>query len=130
MIVVGILVAISAPSYQKAVDQSRTDIAAANLRAIWAAQRLYWLENHSYTPAITSSSPSPPGLVAMGLVDPSLPTTIGAATYQNGGYYYVITACSDLTFTATATRASDGTFFSVDQDGNWTVPSNVTLSFQ
>jgi Tfp pilus assembly protein PilE len=129
MVVVGILVAISAPSYQKAIEQSRTNIAAANLRAIWAAQRLYWLENHSYTPAIAPPS-SAPALITMGLVDPALPTASNKVTYQNGGYYYEITNASDATFTAKATRASDGTLISVDQDGNWSVPDNVTLSFQ
>ncbi|NLF07261.1 MAG: prepilin-type N-terminal cleavage/methylation domain-containing protein [Pirellulaceae bacterium] len=50
IIVVGALTAFGIPSFQRAMEQSRVDIAAANLRAIWAAQRLYWLEYHEYSP--------------------------------------------------------------------------------
>ena len=46
---IGVMAAMSVPSFQRAVQQSRVDIAVANLRAIWAAERLYWLENHTYT---------------------------------------------------------------------------------
>jgi Tfp pilus assembly protein PilE len=46
--IMGVLVSIAAPTYQKAVEQSRVDIAAANLRTIWAAQRYYHLEYHVY----------------------------------------------------------------------------------
>ncbi len=64
LLVVGILVAIAAPSYQRAMDQSRTDIAAANLRAIWAAQRIYWLEYQVYTDKAT--------LESAGILDPKI----------------------------------------------------------
>ncbi len=64
LVVIGVLVAIAAPSYQRAIDQSHTDVAAANLRAIWAAQRIYWLEYQVYTDKST--------LETAGILDPKI----------------------------------------------------------
>ena len=80
---IGVMAAMSIPSFQRAVEQSRADIAAANLRAIWAAERLFWLENHAYTDKLSQQSPQPVGLMQLGLLDPSLPLTESAGT-QSG----------------------------------------------
>ncbi|MFZ1935953.1 MAG: prepilin-type N-terminal cleavage/methylation domain-containing protein [Thermoguttaceae bacterium] len=130
---IGVMAAMSVPSFQRAVTQSRTDIAAANLRAIWAAERLYWLENHSY--AGTLSQQSPPGLIQLGLLDPSLPLTQAGVTYQTGGYYFSVVLGTDSTsaFTATATNALAGppTAITIDQNGTVTTyPPNTPLTFQ
>src|SRR5450830_404694 len=77
--IIAAMTAMSVPSFQRAMEQSRADIAAANLRAIWAAQRLYWLENHAYTSDLTQ-------LQALGLLDPQLPIGASQATYERGGY--------------------------------------------
>jgi prepilin-type N-terminal cleavage/methylation domain-containing protein len=66
LIVVGVLVAIAAPSFQRTIEQSRTDIAAANLRAIWAAQRIYWLDYQVYADKSTLESPG------CGILDPKI----------------------------------------------------------
>ena len=47
--VIAILVAMAIPSYTRALEQSQANIAAANLRAIWAAEQWWWLENGTYT---------------------------------------------------------------------------------
>ena len=47
------------------MEQSRADIAAANLRAIWIAQRLFWLEYRSYSEDLSE-------LETLDLIDPSL----------------------------------------------------------
>lgn len=86
--VIGILLSMSVPTFQRGVEQSRADIAAANLRAIWSAQRLYWLENHQYTTSFSDLAP---------LLDP----TIASATTF---YVYNIRSADGSTFTATATR--------------------------
>jgi prepilin-type N-terminal cleavage/methylation domain-containing protein len=64
--IIGVLVAISAPQYQRAIEQSRANIAVANLRAIWAAQRLYWLEYQVYAEKSTLESQT------CGLLDPNI----------------------------------------------------------
>jgi prepilin-type N-terminal cleavage/methylation domain-containing protein len=66
LVVIGVLVAIAAPSYRRAMEQSRTDIAAANLRAIWAAQRIYWLEYQAYGDKATLES------TGCGILDPKI----------------------------------------------------------
>jgi prepilin-type N-terminal cleavage/methylation domain-containing protein len=130
---IGVMAAMSLPSFQRAMVQSRADIAAANLRAIWAAERLYWLENHTYTDRISQASP--PGLMQSGLLDPSLPLNAGSATYRNGGYYFSVVTGTDSTaaFTATATNVFAGppNWIAIDQDGNVTTdPPNSSLTFQ
>ena len=65
LIVVGVLTAFCLPSFQKALEQSRVDIASANLRAIWSAERLYWLEYHFYTDNLN-------GLKNLGMIDPEI----------------------------------------------------------
>ena len=91
VVVIGILVAIAVPHYDRAVEQSRADIAAANLRAIWSAQRMYWLENHAYASTLSSLS-------SLGLLDPAV--VIGTS-----GYAYAVPTADANNFTATATRS-------------------------
>ena len=124
---IGVMAAMSIPSFQRAVEQSRADIAAANLRAIWAAERLFWLENHAYTDKLSQQSPQPVGLMQLGLLDPSLPLTESAGTQSGGGYYYTVVAGSDTTptFTATATRCGTSSCFTIDQSG--TMGGTVTV---
>jgi len=41
VILVGILAAFGVPQFRKSMEQSRLDMAAANLESVWTAQRLY-----------------------------------------------------------------------------------------
>ena len=102
-----ILISMAAPSFRRSMEQSRADIAGANLRAIWTAQRLYWLEERTYTADLSV-------LESLDLLDP----TIVAATTR---YVYAISAADDSTFLATATRSGSGLWtgqFTIDEDGN------------
>ena len=73
--IMGVLIGMSAPYFGRSLEQARADFAVANLRAIWAAERLYWLENHAYTDKLTQTSPK--GLVELGLIDPGIVSTTG-----------------------------------------------------
>jgi prepilin-type N-terminal cleavage/methylation domain-containing protein len=111
--VMAILIGISVPRFARVLEQSRADFAAANLRAIWAAQRLYWLENHVYTDKLSQASPSPLGLFELGLVDPQIVST-------TGDYAYTITSANSNTFQAAATRSGNTCWrgaFTIDQTG-------------
>jgi prepilin-type N-terminal cleavage/methylation domain-containing protein len=124
--IIGIVATMCVPTFQRAIEQSEADIAAANLRTIWAAERLYWLEYHSYTADLTA-------LQGLKLLDPSLPTTSGSQVL--GGYTYAINSQANANgFNATATRSDLGSF-SIDQDGalSGTVTvsgTNITPGFQ
>ena len=58
-----IISAMAVPSFRLAMEESKADIAQANLRAIWAAERFYWMSNRQYTEDINT-------LVSLGLLDP------------------------------------------------------------
>lgn len=102
----GVLISLSVPTFHRALEQSRADIAGANLRALWSAERLYWLEYRTYTADLSA-------LQSLGLVDP---TIVSAAT----PYMYAIHLADSTAFSATATRASSGRWsgeFAIDETG-------------
>jgi prepilin-type N-terminal cleavage/methylation domain-containing protein len=109
VIVAGVLLSIGVPRFAQSLEQSRADVAGANLRSIWSAQRLYWLQNRTYAPDLST-------LVSANLVDPSLPS---AST----PYGYAIAEASDSWFTATATRSGSSSWsgsFTIAADGTFT----------
>jgi Tfp pilus assembly protein PilE len=105
MTILGVLLSLGIPSFQLALEQSRAQVASANLEAIWSAQRLYWLQNRAYAPDLAT-------LQSAGMLDPSL----GNQTF----FTYAIASADANSFIATATRVSNtkwnGTF-SIDQSG-------------
>ena len=113
--ILAIMAAMSAPSFQRAVEQSRADIAAANLRAIWAAERLYWLEYQSYT---TSSHLET--LRDLGLVDSEVVTSTGGYSYTVTPSPWKATATSEAPVSATIT---------IDENGK-IQSSGITPAFQ
>ena len=107
IVIMGVLIGMSLPRFGRAIEQSRADIAAANLRAIWSAERLYWLEHRAYTAEL-------PSLQALGLLDP-------AVVMATSGYVYAVPSATDRTFTATATRAGSTSWigaFAIDEVGS------------
>jgi Tfp pilus assembly protein PilE len=104
-VIIGVLASMAVPSFHRALEQSRCDVAAANLRAIWSAQRLYWLDNRSYAPDLAT-------LQSLDLIDSSLSS--------QPFYVYEITSSGATGFTAVATRVSSSSWngtLAVDQGG-------------
>jgi prepilin-type N-terminal cleavage/methylation domain-containing protein len=102
---------------QRALEQSRTDIAVAGLRAIWTAQRLYYIENQTYASSIST-------LINGGLLSNQdfNQTSNDSARH----YYFMIDAgATSSSFTASAWRYDrrDGALtnwngnLSINQDG-------------
>lgn len=117
LVVTGVLLSIGVPQFQQSLEQSRADVTGANLRAIWSAQRLHWLQNRTYSPDLNT-------LLSANLIDPTLTT----ATTP---YSYAITASSDSDFTATATRGGSTSWtgsLSITSDG--TITGSVQQSAQ
>jgi prepilin-type N-terminal cleavage/methylation domain-containing protein len=109
LVVIGVLSALALPRFQRAVEQSRADIAAANLRAIWAAEQLYWLDQRTYATDLTT-------LQGCGLLDPQI-------VQATSGYVYSLSQASSSTFTAAAVRTGSTVWageFDVDQTGSIT----------
>ncbi len=115
--VISIMAAMCIPTFQRAIEQSRADVAAANLRAVWAAERLYWLDFRAYSDQLDH-------LRAMGLLDSAFPAV--------GNYSYGPPALTPdgSGFTATATTNS-GAAVSITIDQNGTIVSTgITLGLQ
>lgn len=107
--VIAVLIAFAAPTFGVAIEQSQADIAAANLRSIWTAERLYWLENRTYTTDLSA-------LESAGLLDSAIVT--GSSQYS-----YAVSAADASTFSATATRIASQRWsgsFTIDQTGSMT----------
>ncbi len=107
--VIGILLSASVPSFVRSMEQAHADMSGANLRAIWNAQRLYWLENHAYATSLSI-------LEATGLLDSTLVS--GSPRYS-----YAITFADADGFTATATRIGSGHWsgqFAISESGQLT----------
>jgi prepilin-type N-terminal cleavage/methylation domain-containing protein len=109
VIVAGVLLSFGVPRFQQSLEQSRADVAGANMRAIWSAQRLYWLQNRPYAPDLNT-------LLSANLIDPSLPAA-------NTPYGYSIANSSDSWFTATATRSGSSNW-----SGSFTIAADGTFS--
>ena len=111
MTIICLLVTLAIPTFRRAIEQARLDTAGANLHMIWSAQRLYWLENRSFSPALAD-------LKGMDLVD--------AAIADNSGnpkaiYVYQITQSSASGFEARALRQAGGIWtgqIQINQDGS------------
>ncbi len=106
LVVMGVLLSLSAPSFRQSIEQSHADIAGANLRAIWTAQRVYWLEYRTYAAQLSL-------LESSGLLDP----TIVSGSQR---YTYTISSADNTTFTATANRVGSVRWtgqFTIDEDG-------------
>jgi prepilin-type N-terminal cleavage/methylation domain-containing protein len=105
----GVLLSIAAPSFHQALEQSRFDLAAANLRSVWSAERLYWLENRAYAGDLNT-------LMTAGLIDPAM--------LANTQFYsWAISSPDGTTFTASATRINSTSWtgtLTIDQTGTLT----------
>ena len=80
-------------------------MAGANLRAIWTAERIYWLDNRTYTADLNL-------LTTLNLLDPSITS--------NTFYSYLVTWADAVTLTATAQRATSASWsgtLTITQDG-------------
>ena len=110
VIIVGILVAFVVPSFTRVTEQSHVDAAAQYLRSIWSAQRVYWLENRTFTTSLTDLSD-------LGLIDSRIAG--GSDSY----FSYEITAAGSDSFNATAQRAGSSVWtgtLAITQDGEVT----------
>ena len=82
--------------FQKAFEQSRVDLASANLESVWTAERLYWAQNKTFAGAIVD-------LETAGLLDPSFLLDLSK---PNAPFQYAILAADDVSFQAAATRSN------------------------
>jgi Tfp pilus assembly protein PilE len=106
LVVIGVLLSMAAPSFRRTTEQACADIAGAKLRAIWSAQRYYWLDNHTYATNLTDLS-------ACDLLDSTI--TSGSARYS-----YSMVSADAQGFEAQANRIGSSRWtgsFTIDETG-------------
>ncbi len=125
VIVVVLLATMSAPIYSRAIEYAKAETAAASLRSVWSAQRIYWLEYKTFAPSLAD-------LESMDLVTPALRETQSS---PNATYVYLIADADSAQFLASATRNSSTIWagqLQIDEDGQVigviTGPGGQTIS--
>ncbi len=110
MLIISLMMTLASPMFTQAIEHSRLDTAAANLKGLWAAQRVYWLEERHFAPLLAN-------LQAMDLVDSAIAES---ASNPNAVYVFDILSASDSQFVCRAVRSGSGVWsgeISIDQDG-------------
>ena len=110
IIIMGILVAFVVPGFSRVTEQNRVDVATQYLRSVWSAERVYWLENRTFTNDLGQ-------LDALGLIDAKV------ASGDDGYFIYAITNATDTGFTVNALRNGSGVWagtLTITQDGEVT----------
>nr|WP_235963840.1 hypothetical protein [Tautonia rosea] len=109
-LLIGIFAAMAIPSYRSSVEQARTDMAAANLRTLWAAERFFYLNERYYTSETND-------LIAYGVFKASEISSAPAGgpflMYNDPTFIYRIVLQPNGEFQATATRAAGTAFHGV-----------------
>ena len=105
MTILSVLLALSAPSVIRTMEQSHADLAGASLRSIAAAQRFYWLDNRTYATSLQD-------LIDAELVDEELFSS-------SPRYEYSVTAADATGFTAQARRRGFNSAGNPVYDGSW-----------
>ena len=98
VVIMGVITSFGVPRFTRSLEQARVDVAAANLRAIWVAERLYWLKHQSYADGLATLVSDPAD--GENFLDRSLLT----AGSNGSGYTYQVDAADAASFTASASR--------------------------
>jgi prepilin-type N-terminal cleavage/methylation domain-containing protein len=129
-LIMGVLASFSVPRFSRAMEQSRANLAVANLRTIWTAQRAYWLQHvdgdgiNTFAPDLATLRDAK--LIDQALVDQASFDGLGADAQRRITYAYTMTRTDSSTFTATAVRVNSPVWTStLAIDSNGDVTGNV-----
>lgn len=85
----------SVPRFQVTVEQTRVDLAGANLSLVWTAQRMYRLDHDAFAVDLAT-------LVSAGL--------LGSGYSRDSHFSYAVVTATGDTLDVTATRVGSGTW--------------------
>lgn len=108
---IGVLAAMAAPRFGKAIEQARADTAVANLQSVWAAERCYWISRHEYAASLSALDDE--RLIDRLLAHPELLS-------DSPWYRYEVVTSGPSAFTARAILqrgARAGDYLEIDQTG-------------
>ena len=95
VIVLMVIISFAIPQYRIAMEQNRVDLAGSRLLMVYTAQRMYFVDNQTFAPALTD-------LVNAKLIDSALAPGGGS----DSKFTYSIKSASATAFVAEAARAS------------------------
>jgi len=110
MVIICLMVTLAVPTFRRSIEQARADVASANLRTIWSAQRVYWLENRRFASSLSD-------LRALDLVDVAI---ADSPNNPKAVYVYRISSADASTFAAGALRSASRVWagqIQIDQQG-------------
>ncbi len=110
MVIICIMTTLAVPIFRRAIEQARVDGACANLKTLWSAQRVYWLNNHCFTTNLQE-------LRGLDLLDASI---AGSAANSKAVYIYDVITADSTSFTGRASRNGSRTWSGqllIDQTG-------------
>jgi prepilin-type N-terminal cleavage/methylation domain-containing protein len=113
MTIICLMAVLAVPIFRTAVEQARADMAAANLKSVWSAQRVYWLDHRCFAGSLAD-------LRALDLIDPAVADSV---SLPKAPYIYTISTADASTFTAGALRNASGVWSGqvrINQDGQIT----------
>jgi prepilin-type N-terminal cleavage/methylation domain-containing protein len=109
VVIIGILAGIAIPNFTNMVEKAKAEQAATYLRVIRTGEKIYWANNSTYIACADAAA---------------IKTNLGAeVTTEN--YTFAVASGTGPgqtianSFVATATRRSDSTTITLDQDGTW-----------
>lgn len=110
MVILCMMATLAVPIFRKSIEQARADVASANLKILWSAQRIYWLENRCYASRLVD-------LRSMDLIDAAMADSPGN---PQAVYVYAISSANASGFTAGAVRNASGVWagqLQINQEG-------------
>jgi len=110
MVIICLMATLAAPIFARAIEQSRVDAAAANLKGLWAAQRVYWLEEGCFASLLSS-------LQSMDLVDSAI---ADSSSNPNAVYVFDILSADESHFVCRAMRHGSSAWtgeIRIDEEG-------------
>lgn len=119
--IIGIIAAYGLPRFQKSMEQSRVDMATANMETIWTAQRLFMAQQNKFTGNMDDLAP---------FLDQGF---ILASSNPANAFVYIASAPTETTFEITAIRQKYNEMNNPTQkNNNWsgtiTLDSSGTLT--
>jgi len=118
MVIICIMATLAVPIFRRSIEQARADVASANLRTLWSAQRVYWLENRHFASSLSD-------LRALDLIDVAV---ADSASNPNAVYVYRISSADASTFTAGALRNASSVWAGEIQIGQQGTLSGTIVS--
>jgi prepilin-type N-terminal cleavage/methylation domain-containing protein len=113
MTILCLMVVLAVPVFRSAIEQARADVATANLKTIWAAQRVYWLDNHRFASRLSD-------LRSLDLIDGPI---ADSASNGKAVYVYRISNADTSSFIVGALRNASGVWsgeIQINQEGRIT----------